>query len=216
VEELRGEVPPVLHEQARDALADALLEGDTPHPDQGRIRRALTELGELWRRSGGTLEAIAAPVLRARIRSCLVRVTSWQEFLSTRVALDADSLVDGVTRARLLELPSMVHLLGDAVPLDYEVEEGAGVAVLRLREGQLRRMKDADLPKVDRPLRFSVMRGAKPALHGKTLDELREGIRTEPRERKGRHAEFRGPRGSSARGGGSGGRGGGRGGRRGR
>jgi ATP-dependent helicase HrpA len=223
VEELRGEVPAALQEQARDALADALLEGDTPHPDQGRIKRALTELGELWRRSGGTLEAIATPLLRARIRERLAEVSSWQEFLGTRVSLDADSLVDGTTRARLLELPSMVHLLGDAVPLDYEVEDGAGVVVLRLREGQLRRMRPEDIPLVDRPLRYSVMRGAKPALHGKTLDELREAIRTEPRERKERHTEFRGPRGRGGRGssgrgggGGGGGRRGGRDGKRGR
>jgi ATP-dependent helicase HrpA len=223
VEELRGEVPAALQEQARDALADALLEGDTPHPDQGRIKRALTELGELWRRSGGTLEALATPLLRARIRERLAEVSSWQEFLGTRVSLDADSLVDGTTRARLLELPSMVHLLGDAVPLDYEVEDGAGVVVLRLREGQLRRMRPEDIPLVDRPLRYSVMRGAKPALHGKTLDELREAIRTEPRERKERHTEFRGPRGRGGRGssgrgggGGGGGRRGGRDGKRGR
>jgi len=218
VEELRGEVPAPLQEAARDALADALLEGDTPHPDQGRIRRALTELGELWRRSGGTLESIATQVLRARIRERLAGVTSWQEFLGTRVTLDADSLVDAGTRARLLELPSMVHLMGDAVPLDYEVEEGAGVVVLRLREGQLRRLKEGDLPVVDRPLRFSVMRGARPALHGATLDAVREALRNEPRERKGRHTELRGPRhrGGRGGGGGKGGHPGGRGGRRGR
>jgi hypothetical protein len=222
MEEIRGEVPSALQEQARDALADAMLSGDTPHPDQGRIRRALSELGELWRRSGGTLDQAATPVLRARIRSALADVTSWQEFLSTRVALDADAMVDGATRARLLELPSMVHLLGDAVPLDYEVEDGAGVVVLRLREGQLRRLKDGELPKVDRPLRFSVMRGPKPALRGRTLEELRDAIQNEPRERGGRHTEFRGPRrggragGRGDGGGGRGGRGPGRGGKRGR
>jgi len=215
VEELRGEVPLELREQARDALTDALISGDTPHPDQGRIRRALSELGELWRRSGGTLAQASSAALRPRIRSALAEVTSWQQFLGTRVALDADALVDAPTRARLLELPSMVHLLGDAVPLDYEVEDGQGVVVLRLREGQLRRLKVEDLPKVDRPLWFSVMRGSKPALRGRTLDELRAAIQNEPRERRGRHTEFRGPR-RRGGGGGKGGRGPGRGGRRGR
>jgi len=220
MEELRGEVPAALQEQARDALTDALMSGDTPHPDQGRIRRALSELGELWRRSGGTLAQADAGALRPRLRSALAEVTSWQEFLGTRVALDADALVDGTTRAHLLELPSMVHLLGDAVPLDYEVEDGEGVVVLRLREGQLRRLKPEEIPKVDRPLRFSVMRGSKPALHGRTLDELRDALQNEPRERRGRHTEFRGPkRGGRGGGGGRGGRdsrGPGRGGRRGR
>jgi hypothetical protein len=58
-------------EQARDALTDALISGDTPHPDQGRIRRALSELGELWRRSGGTLAQASTAALRPRIRSAL-------------------------------------------------------------------------------------------------------------------------------------------------
>jgi len=216
MEELRGEVPPGLQEQARDALTDALISGDTPHPDQGRIRRALGELGELWRRSGGTLAQASAAALRPRIRNALAAVTSWQAFLATRVALDADALVDGATRARLLELPSMVHLLGDAVPLDYEVEDGEGVVVLRLREGQLRRLKEEDLPTVDRPLRFAVVRGQKPALRGRTLDALRDAIQHEPRERRGRQTEFRGPK-RGGRGKGRGGdRGGGRGGKPGR
>jgi ATP-dependent helicase HrpA len=216
MEELRGEVPPGLQEQARDALTDALIAGETPHPDQGRVRRALAELGELWRRSGGTLAQASAAALRPRIRGALAEVTSWQEFLGTRVALDADALVDGATRARLLELPSMVHLLGDAVPLDYEVEDGEGVVVLRLREGQLRRLKEEELPTVDRPLRFAVVRGQKPALRGRTLDALRDAIQNEPRERRSRHTEFRGPK-RGGRGGGRGGdRGGGRGGRPGR
>ena len=145
MEELRGAVPPDLQEQARDALTDALMSGDTPHPDQGRIRRALSELGELWRRSGGTLEqagdGVAAPPDSER---------AGRGFELAGVPRHAGGarcrrLVDGATRARLLELPSMVRLLGDAVPLDYEVEDGEGVVVLRLREGQLRRLKEEDL-----------------------------------------------------------------------
>ena len=217
VEELRGEVPAALLESARDALAEALVSGDTPHPDQGRVRRALTELGELWRRSGGTLEQAATPALRARIRAALARVTQLAG-VPGHAGGDRRRRAGGRPRRGpgSSSLPSMVHLLGDAVPLDYEVHDGEAVVVLRLREGQLRRMKPEDLPKVDRPLRFSVMRGSKPALHGRTLDELREAIRTEPRERKGRHTEFRGPgaEGGGGGGGGGGGRGPGRGGKR--
>jgi ATP-dependent helicase HrpA len=211
VEELRGEVPPPLRDQARDALTNALMAGDTPHPDQGRIRRALTELGELWRRSGGTLPEASPPALRQRIRDSLDGITSWQGFLGTRVAIDADALVDTTVRTELLELPSSVHLLGDAVPLDYEVEDGEGVVVLRLREGQLRRLRPEDLPRVDRPLRFSVMRGARPALRGGSLEALREALRNEPREAKRRHTDRRVPkRGGGGGRGGRGGRGGGR------
>lgn len=210
VEELRGEVPPALRASARDALVEALMAGETPHPDQGRVRRALTELGELWRRSGGTLPGVDGPGLRTRLRSQLDGVDGWSSFLGTRVALDADALVESGTRARLLELPSSVRLLGDAVPLEYEVEDGAGVVVLRLREGQLRRLRRDEVPTTDRPLRFSVTRGAKPALRAGTIEELREALHNEPREQHSRHTERRVPRGRSGSGGrrGPGGRGG--------
>ena len=57
VEPLRGTIPEPLRPAARDVLADALIAGETTHPDQGRIRRALAVLDELWRRSGGALTA---------------------------------------------------------------------------------------------------------------------------------------------------------------
>jgi hypothetical protein len=88
----------------------------------------------------------------------------------------------------------MVRLLGDAVPLDYQVEDGTGVVELRLREGQLRRLLEKDLPAFDRPVRFVVMRGQKPALRGTTLDDVRELLRNEPRERRQERRQFRGPR----------------------
>jgi len=88
----------------------------------------------------------------------------------------------------------MIRLLGDAIPLDYQVEDGTGVVELRLREGQLRRLQERDLPPFDRPVRFVVMRGQKPALRGASLDEVREQLRNEPRERKQERRQFRGPR----------------------
>src|SRR6476661_6250018 len=52
VEPLVAKIPPELWSAARDALTDALMRGETTHSDQGRLRRALAELDELWRRSG--------------------------------------------------------------------------------------------------------------------------------------------------------------------
>jgi len=193
-EEIRGELPPELRELARDALTDALLAGETAHPDQGKVRRALEELGELWRRSGGSLAELATPALRERIRGQLEGVTTWETFLGRRVRLDPLALAPAEDRQRLMGLPSMVRLLGDAIPLDYQVEDGTGVVELRLREGQLRRLQERDLPLLDRPVRFVVMRGQKPALRGASLDEVREQLRNEPRERKQERRQFRGPR----------------------
>src|SRR5206468_52113 len=54
MEPIHGRIPEELRSSARDVLASALLEGETSHPEQGRLRRALETLDELWRRSGGT------------------------------------------------------------------------------------------------------------------------------------------------------------------
>ncbi len=184
-EELRGAIPPDLLEQARDALVDALMAGETVHPDQGRIRRALEELGELWRRSGGSLTALSAPALRDFLRDQLAGVTSWEHFLDTRLRLDPAVLAQEDVREALQQLPSMVRLHGDAVALDYEVENGAGVVRLRMKEGQAQRMQPRDIPELDRPVRFTVVRGRKAALRADTLPELKALLRRAPAERSG-------------------------------
>src|SRR3989442_7833696 len=55
VEPLPSPFPDELADAARRALVQALLAGETPHPDQGRVRRALERVGHYWRPSGGRL-----------------------------------------------------------------------------------------------------------------------------------------------------------------
>src|SRR5206468_2479307 len=121
-------------------------------------------LGFYWRRSGGRLAAAATEQVAARLGAQLARVASWQEFLGTRLALDVDAMVPADERRVLEALPSSVHLYGDRVPVDYEVERGVGVVRLRLKEGQARRLQPSDLPPFDRPVRFTVLRGKREAL----------------------------------------------------
>src|SRR5215210_340257 len=71
IEAIEGEIPQELQAAARDTLAHALWQGETTHPDQNRLRRALAELDELWRRSGGTLQELSPEALRHRIRTDL-------------------------------------------------------------------------------------------------------------------------------------------------
>jgi ATP-dependent helicase HrpA len=49
-----------------------------------------------------------------------------------------------------------------------------GVARLRLPEKMARTLHESELPKLDRPLRFAVHRGARGSLRAATLDELQE------------------------------------------
>ena len=181
VEEVKGVVPEPLRDVARQALVDALMAGETVHNDQGRIRRALEELGELWRRSGGTLTASSSETLNGRLLDQLARVDSWESFLTTHPMLDPSSLVQDDVREALMQLPSMIRLFGDAVALDYEVEDGVGVVRLRMKEGQAHQLQPRDLPVLDRPIRFTVMRGSQAAIRANTPVELKAMLRALPK-----------------------------------
>jgi hypothetical protein len=177
VETVEHEVPPDLQSEARDVLAAALWAGETTHPDQNRLRRALTEMDELWRRSGGTLQTVSPEALRAQIRAPLESVRGWEEFLRTRITLNPDDLVEPAIRLQLEQLPGRVQLRGDAVPLDYELQNGEGIARVRLREGQAKRLRPDELPRLDRPLRFAVQRGRHAPLLADTIPDLQAMLR---------------------------------------
>jgi len=204
-----GEIPRELQEAAREVLTDALILGETVHPDQHRLRRALGEIDELWRRSGGTVPSLSPEQVRRKVLRQLEGVTSWEGFLVTRLGLEPRELIDDEMRERLEALPARLHLRGDAVPLDYEVEGGIGVARVRLREGQARRLRQDELPPLDRPLRFAVQRGGHPPIHADTVSALQVALRRssntededQPRflPQDGRHG--RGRRGNARRGG---------------
>jgi ATP-dependent helicase HrpA len=196
IEVIDEDIPAELLPTGRDVLAQALLQGETTHTDQNRLRRLWSELDELWRRSAGTLKELSPGALRGRIRAQLDQVNSWDEFLRTRITLDPAELVDTTIRKSLEELPGRIQVKGDAVPLDYEIEDGRGVARVRLREGQAKRLRPDDLPRLDRPLRFAVQRGRHPPLLADTIPDLQALLRRsakvpsddERRERQGRRS----------------------------
>jgi hypothetical protein len=158
--------------------------GEVVHPHVGRLRRAVGELDELWRRSGGALPELAPDALRNRVLAQLQDVESWDDFQRTRVALDPAALVDPPTRERLAALPDMVRVRGDAVPVEYELQKGEGVARIRLKEGQAKRLRLEEVPVLDRPVRFAVQRGRHPPLRADTLPELQALLRKAPRSER--------------------------------
>ena len=179
VNPLPSPLPPALADAARRALVQAVLAGETPHPDQGKVRRALERFGHYWRRSGGQLAQAHGDRLAEGIAAQLAKVRSWDEFIATRITLDPDAAIPEGERNRLDALPSSVFLYGDRVPLDYDVDQGVGGVVrLRLKEGQARRLQPKDLPAFDRPVRYTVTRGKHEAVRATSLDELRRGLRS--------------------------------------
>lgn len=174
IEPLNDRIPPELHEAVRRGLAQALLEGETTHNDQGKIRRAAGILREWWRRSGARVDVASDQTMLSRLMEQLRGVSSWKSFLETRLALDPETLVPERERLRLDALPSMIRLRGDAVPLDYEVAGSEAIVRIRLREGQARRLTTDELPALDRPIRFAVVRGGVPPLRADSLAELKQ------------------------------------------
>jgi hypothetical protein len=201
VEPLDGLIPEELRPAALDVLADALLAGEVVHPDAGRLRRAGALLDEFWRRSGGTLAEVAPDAIRRLIRTQLEGVKSWEDFQRARLHLDPVALVDQATRERLEALPSMVRIRGDAAPIDYEVSNGRGIARVRLREGQAKRLRADDLPPLDRPLHFSVQRGRHAPLLADTVPALHAQLKRAPKpEGNEKSGEWGGGRGRGGRG----------------
>jgi hypothetical protein len=185
-EVLVGPFPPELADQARLALAQGIVAGVLPHTDQRALAKAIARLDEYWRRSGGTLTAASPDAIAARLVEQIREIQSWEAFLSTRISLDPAALVDAETRHRLDALPSSVALRGDRIAIHYEIERGQPVARLRLREGKARRIRGGDLPPLDRPLRFTVVRGGRELAQAASVAELEHALETVPSERQGR------------------------------
>lgn len=185
VEPLESSAPEELRPAVRDALVEAVLAGGTEHPHQGRVRRAVAEASELYRRSGGAIPALAPAVLREELRRQLEGVDGWEGFLERRLELPLEGAIAPETRAALEALPDKVRLLGDTVPVDYDVENGTGVVRLRIREGQARRLRERDLPDIDRPIRFTVLQNRGAGLRAGSLEDLRNQLRRQKEAGRG-------------------------------
>jgi hypothetical protein len=131
---------------------------------------------------------VAADPANVRRLLCqqLEAVDSWEAFLATPLSLDPASLIPEDRRRTLDALPSSVFVLGDRVPLSYELEQGRPVVRIRLKEGQARRLRPRDVPSLDRPLRFSVLRGSKEVIRAASLEELRASLEALPRRPRSR------------------------------
>lgn len=163
-------------DEARAVLVEALLQGLTGHPAERTIARAAAKLDEYWRRSGGALRAAGPEAVRRHLLQQLAHVGGWEEFLRAPLALDVDALVPGEATGALETLPASAAVLGDRAPLRYEIENGSGVVRLRLREKQAWRLRERDLPVLDRPIRFSVYRGRSEVVRANSIEDLKRQL----------------------------------------
>lgn len=172
------EFPADMADAARHALAEALARGEARHPASKKNRSAIDVVREVYRRSGGKTPRLGFADLTGWYEKQLSSVNSMDDFRSTRLRLDPDEFVSPEVRARYLALPSTVAIRDREIDIDYDVEERngerVGVARLRLPEKLARNVVESELPVLDRPLRFVVIRGQRGAIRADTLDELQE------------------------------------------
>jgi ATP-dependent helicase HrpA len=103
-----------------------------------------------------------------------------REYHAASLKLNLWDLISPDERQRLLDLPSTVEIRGKWIDIDYDIEpagegeQGTPVARLRLPEKLARSLVDEELPALDRPLRFTVLRGPRGAVRASSLAELQD------------------------------------------
>ena len=177
-------IPDELLGSARAALVEALMTGAARHKDARALRHTMERLGELYRRSGGSLAGTDGAAVRTALGARLAHVRSLDDFQRTDLALPVDAFVPAEQRRTIEALPSWVELHGERCPLDYEIEDGHAVVRLRLKENLAHRLSSHEVPVLDRPVEFTVVRGRHAALRAASLQELRRLLSAGPSGRR--------------------------------
>ena len=174
------EFPPEIAPRARQLLAEAVARGEARHFAVRKNRDVIEEIREAYKRSAGETPRLGLPELTALYEAQLQNVNSLDEFKSARLNIDRDAFVPREMRDRLSQLHDHVLIRDREVDIDYDIEERngkrVGVARLRLPEKIARTLTEAEIPQLDRPVRFVVLRGQRGAVRADTLDELQEGL----------------------------------------
>ena len=178
--EILEELPPELAPRAIRALAEALARGQVRHSSVKRNRAAIDEIRQTYRRSGGQTARLRFDELASWYEDQLAGIASMNDLRNARLILDREEFVPREVRERYSQLPDSAVIRDREVDIEYDVEEDGGekvaVARLRLPEKLARGLNVAELPVLDRPLRFVVIRGQRGALRADTLDELQESL----------------------------------------
>ncbi|MDQ6690399.1 MAG: DEAD/DEAH box helicase [Gemmatimonadota bacterium] len=172
---------PVEHAaEARHLLAEAMARGEARHFAVKKNRDVIEEIRDAYKRSGGGTKRLGQSELTSLYEEQLSEVRSLEEFKSARLSVDRDRFVAPDLRDRLAQLPGQVLIRDRDVDIDYDVEERdgtrLGVARLRLPEKIARSLTEQEIPKLDRPVRFVVLRGQRGAVRSDSLDDLQERL----------------------------------------
>ena len=161
-------------------LAEALARGEARHAAVMRNRQPIEEVREAYRRSGGATPRLGLAELAAWYAAQLRDVRNLHEYRAAPLRFDADAFVPQSERARLSALPGAVELRDRTVPMHYEIEDTPdgplGVVRLVIPEKVARGLAREELPELDRPVRFTVTRGARGSVKAASLDEIGDAL----------------------------------------
>jgi HrpA-like RNA helicase len=174
------EFPPELTQEARHILAEAMARGEARHFAVKKNHDVIDEIREAHKRSGGETKRLGLSELTSLYEEQLANVNSMDDFKSARLSVERERFVPREIREKLERLPSHVMVRDREVEIDYDVEERdgetRGVARLRLPEKIARSLTEAEIPRLDRPVRFVVLRGQRGAVRADDLEELQERL----------------------------------------
>ena len=174
------EFPEEYAAQARHLLAESVARGEARHLAVKKNRDVIETIRDAYKRSGGETRRLGLGELTALYEEQLAGVNSMDDFRATRLIVDPKMFVPAAVRDRLARLPGSVNIRDREVEIDYDVEERngqrEGVARLRLPEKIARSLTDAEIPRLDRPIRFVVLRGQRGAVRADTLEELQHAL----------------------------------------
>ena len=170
--------PKHLEKAARQALALAVARGEAHHNAVQTNRPKVEEIREIYARSVGQTASLDEAELTLLYQEQLddQEINSLLDFRNAKLDLDVADYVSDAERERYWQLPSEAKIRDFRVPIDYEIEDGRGVAALELPEKLARDVREDELPTLDRPLRFIVSRGSRGAVSAETLGELQEKL----------------------------------------
>ena len=168
--------PPEQAAAARHLLAEAVARGEARHFAVKKNRDVIEEIREAYKRSGGQTPRLGLAELTTLYEGQLSNVNSMDEFPAARLTVDKTKFVPRDVGERIESLPTQVQIRDRDVDIDYDVEERGGerrgVARLRLPEKIARSLTEGEIPRLDRPIRFVVLRGQRGAVRADTLEEL--------------------------------------------
>jgi ATP-dependent helicase HrpA len=166
--------------EARHILAESLARGEARHFAVKKNHSAIEEIREAYKRSGGKTPRLGLAELTELYERQLTNVNSMDEFRSARLVVDREKFIPREMREALNDLPGSVRIRDREVEVDYDVEERdgqrRGVARLRLPEKIARTLTEGEIPALDRPVRFVVLRGQRGAVRADTLEELQQAL----------------------------------------